>query len=60
MLLETSEVSFSSNELDFCIPKEAVEVEWLNNFFWQNEVDNLNKISLKDANVTYFDNGFIG
>ena len=28
-------------------------------FFWQNEDDNLNKISLKDARVTYFDTGYI-
>ena len=60
MLLEASEVSFASNELDFCTSKETVEVEWLNKFFWQNEVDNLNERSLEDANATYFDNGFIG
>ena len=29
-------------------------------FFLQNEVHNLNEISLEDANVTYFDNGHIG
>ena len=29
-------------------------------FFGKNEVDNLNEISLEDANVTYFDNCYIG
>ena len=60
MLVEASEVSFASNEQDLCTPKDAVEVDWLHNFFWQNEVVNLKKISLEDANVTYFDNGYIG
>ena len=61
MLVEASKVSFPSNELDFCSPKDAVEVKWLrHNFFGKIEVDNLNKISLEDANVTYFDNGYTG
>ena len=60
MLVEANEVSFASNEQDFCTPKDAVEVDWFYNFFWQNEVDNLNEILLKDANVTYFNNGYIG
>ena len=61
MLVEASKVSFPSNELDFCSPKDVVEVKWLPyNFFGESEVDNLNKISLEDANVTYFDNGYIG
>ena len=59
MLVEASEVSFSSNEQDLCTPKNAIEVDWLYNFFWQTEVDNLNEILLEDANVTYFDNGYI-
>ena len=57
MLVKVSEVSFAINELDLCTPKHALEVEWLFNFFWQNEVDNLNNIFLKGAKVTYFDNG---
>ena len=52
MLVEASEVSFASNEQDLCTPKDAVEVDWLLNFFWQNEVVNLKEISLEDANVT--------
>ena len=48
MLVEACEVSFASNEQNLCTPKDAVEV------------DNLNEISLEDANVTYFDNGYIG
>ena len=59
MLVEASKVSFASNEQDLCTPKDAVEVDWLWNFFWQNEVDNLNEISLENANVTYFDNDYI-
>ena len=57
MLVEASEVSFASNEQDLCTRKDAVKVDWRYNFFWQNEVNNLNEISLEDANVTYFDNG---
>ena len=34
MLVEASEVSFTSNEQDLCTPKGAVEVDWLYNFFW--------------------------
>ena len=60
MLLEASEVSFASNEQDFYTPKDAVKVDWLYNFILQNEVDNLNELSLKDGNVTYFDIGCIG
>ena len=60
MLLEASQVSFASNQEGFCTPKDAVEVEWLYNFFYQNEDDNLNEISLEDAYVTYFDTGYIG
>ena len=56
MLVEASEVSFGSNEQDLCTPKDAIEVDWLHNFFWQNEVDNPNEILLEVANVTYFDN----
>ena len=58
--MEASVVSFASNEQDLCTPKNAVEVDWLYNLFWQNEVDNFKEISLEDANVTYFDNGYIG
>ena len=60
MLVEASKVFFASNEQDFCSPEDAVEVEWFCNFFCQNDVDNLNKIFLEDANVTYFDNDYIG
>ena len=60
MLVEASEVSVASSEQELCTPKDAVEVNWLHNFFWQNEVDNVKEISLEDANVTYFDNGYIG
>ena len=60
MLVEASKVSFASSELDLCTPKDAVEVNWLHNFFWQIEVVNVKEISLEDANVTYFDNGYIG
>ena len=56
MLVEASGVSFASNEQDLCTPKHAVEVDWLYSFFWQNEVYNLNEISLEGANVTYFYN----
>ena len=59
MLVKASKVTFASNEQGLWTPKDAVEVDWLYNFFWRNEVDNLNKISLEDANVTYFDNGYI-
>ena len=59
MLVEASEVSFANNEIDFCTHKDAVEVEWLHKFFWQNKVDNLNEISLDNSNVTYFDYGYI-
>ena len=57
MLVEASEVSFASNEQDLCTTTYAVEVDWLHSFFGQNEVNNLNEISLEDANATYFDNG---
>ena len=60
MLVEASEVFFASSEQDLCTPKDAVEVNWLHNFFWQNEVVNVKEISLEDAKVTYFDNGYIG
>ena len=60
MLVEASEVPFASSEQDLCTPKDAVEIYWLHNFFWQNKVFNLKEISLEDANVTYFDNGYIG
>ena len=60
MLVEASEVSFASSEQDLCTPKDAVEINWLPNFFLQNKVVNLKELSLKDANVTYFDNGYIG
>ena len=60
MLVEASEASFASSEQDLCTPKDADEINWRHNFFWQNEVVNLKKISLEDANVTYFDNNYIG
>ena len=60
MLVEASEVSFASSEQDLCTPKDAVEINWLHNFFWQNKVVNLKEISPEDANVTYFDDGYIG
>ena len=60
MLVEASEVSFASSKQDLCAPKDAVEINWLRNFFWQNKVVNLKEILLEDANVTYFNNGYIG
>ena len=60
MLVEASEVSFASSEQDLGTPKDAVKINWLHNFFWQNKAVNLKEISLEDASVTYFDNGYIG
>ena len=60
MLVEASKVTFAGIELDTCTPQDAAKVEWLYNFFVQNEVDNLNEISFEDANVTYFVSGYIG
>ena len=60
MLVEASEVSFVSSEQDLCTPKDAVGINWLHNFFWQNKVVNLKEILLEVVNVTYFDNGYIG
>ena len=40
--------------------KMLLKLNGFTTFFLQNEADNLKEISLKDANVTYFDSGYIG
>ena len=58
ILVESSKVTSASIDSS-ASDVAATNVKWLQDFFVQNAVDDLNLLSIVDANVTYFVSGYI-
>ena len=58
ILVESSKVTSASIDSS-ASDVAATDVKWLQDFFVQNAVDDLNLLSIVDANVTYFVSGYI-